>query len=123
MASLAEVLEKCEETASWFGMSITSLDQKNYLDDTPLHTVCTWGDIDAVKTLLDAGANVNALGDHEGVPLFNAIIGRNAGVVRLLLERGADPNVANSFGWTPLGHAETVGAPMEIIQLLRRAVK
>lgn len=123
MPSLSNVLRECEKTASWYGLSITSLDQKNYLDDTPLHTVCTWGDVNAAKTLLDAGANVNALGDLEGVPLFNAIIGRNVEVVRLLLERGADTKIANSLDWTPLRYAEAIGAPMEIVQLLRQAVE
>lgn len=121
MITLAEVLHQCEHTASWYGLSITSLDQRNHLGDTPLHTVCTWGDVDAARTLLDAGANVNALGDHEATPLSNAIMGENADVVRLLLDRGADVEIANSFGLTPLGHAQAVGAPSSIIDLLREA--
>jgi uncharacterized protein len=121
MPTRSEVLDRCERTASWYGLSIKSLDQRNHLGDTPLHTACTWGDVHAVKTILDAGANINALGDHESVPLFNAIIGRNAEVVELLLARGAEAKIKNSLGWTPLGYAQSIGAPYSIVDHLRRA--
>lgn len=123
MTALAEVLRRCEQTASWYGLSITSLDQRNHLGDTPLHTVCTWGDVEAVKTLIDAGANVNALGDMDATPLSNAIIGGNADVVKLLLETGADAKIANHWGMMPLQHAEITNAPLLIVELLRQAGK
>jgi hypothetical protein len=37
------VLARCEKTASWYGIRISSVDQRNHLNDTPLHTVCSWG--------------------------------------------------------------------------------
>ncbi|QGM98391.1 ankyrin repeat domain-containing protein [Methylocystis parvus] len=123
MASISEVLRECEKTASWYGLKITSLGQKNHLGDTPLHTVCTWGDVDAVKTLVEGGAKVNELGDMDGVPLFNAVIGRNADVVRLLLDNGADVKIANHWGDTPLQYALKINAPPLIIDLLREAGK
>lgn len=123
MTSVEEVLRQCEKTASWYGLSISSLDQKNNLGDTPLHTVCTWGEPEAVRTLIDAGSNVNALGDMDGVPLFNAINGRSADVVKLLLTSGANPNIKNSWGDTPLQYAQKIKAPSAIVELLRRAQK
>jgi ankyrin repeat protein len=54
------------------------------------------GSIDAVKILLDAGADVNRPGptgdDWDATPLQHAILQRQPSVVRLLLDGGADPN-------------------------------
>jgi ankyrin repeat protein len=54
------------------------------------------GSVDAVTLLLDSGADVNQDGptgdDWDATPLQHAILERQPAVVRLLLERGADPN-------------------------------
>ena len=53
------------------------------------------GSIDAIKVLLDAGADVNlpgSTGDNwDATPLQHAILERQPAVVQLLLARGADP--------------------------------
>jgi len=42
--------------------------------------------------LIDKGADVNAK-DSEGItPLFNAVIGRNIEVIKLLIDKGAEAN-------------------------------
>jgi ankyrin repeat protein len=52
------------------------------------------GSIDAIKVLLDAGADVNLPGstgdDWDATPLQHAILERQPAVVQLLLERGAN---------------------------------
>ena len=54
------------------------------------------GSIEAIKLLLDSGADVNLpgpTGDNcDATPLQHAILQRQAAAVRLLLDRGADPN-------------------------------
>jgi len=54
------------------------------------------GSIDAIRLLLDVGADINLPGptgdDWDATPLQHAILARQAGAVGLLLERGADPN-------------------------------
>ena len=54
------------------------------------------GPIDAIRLLLDAGADVNLPGPTsdawDATPLQHAILQRQAAAVRLLLDRGADPN-------------------------------
>jgi ankyrin repeat protein len=54
------------------------------------------GSIDAIKLLLDSGADVNRPGptgdDWDATPLQHAILQRQPAAVRLLLDRGADPN-------------------------------
>ena len=74
-----------------------------------LHMVCLQGVVDDVKTLIDAGADVNARADFGIVPLHRAVGASDQRaaltIVRMLLAAGADPNVTNEFGNTPLTKA------------------
>ena len=68
--------------------------------------------------LLDKGANANAKDKfHDLSALFYASHQGHAGIVRLLCERGADANQANSLGDTPLIAAARNGH-MAIVKLL-----
>ena len=64
--------------------------------DSPLIQAARNGSLDTIKFLLDSGADVNLPGpteDHwNATPLQHAILARQSGAVRLLLDRGADPN-------------------------------
>lgn len=115
---LLESLRRCESTGGWYGIKITNLNNRNHLDDTPLHTICSWGELEPVKQLIAAGANVNAKGDHGGTPLFNAVIGRNADVVSFLLKSGANPKIKNDWGHSVLQYAKNVSASKYIIKAL-----
>ena len=57
----------------------------------------TDGDLEGVQTLLDQGVNPNAIAWHgrapRGYPIVLAVMGDRYEIVRLLLARGADPNV------------------------------
>ena len=121
MKDIVEIYKECEKTGAWYGVEISNFSQRNMLDDTVLHTVCSWGDVDAVKTLVLAGADVNAKGDMGGTPLFNAVIGRSAQVVDFLLRSGADPNMSNDYNRLVVDYAKNISAPLEIIRLLEKA--
>jgi len=61
-------------------------------------------DLGRVRTLLDEGADVNSFGKYKGTPLRAAaedLIEGNA-IAFLLLERGADPTLMDSDGYSPL---------------------
>jgi ankyrin repeat protein len=65
------------------------------------------GSGDAITVLLDSGADVNLPGstgdDWDATPLQHAILQRQPAAVRLLLDRGADPNLgAASKSLAPL---------------------
>lgn len=78
-----------------------------YRHPSPLDFAILRGDMAAVRLLLDAGADVNAGSPIVGSPLHLALSERckdRESLVRLLLERGADPN--------GLTYAEPGGSPL-----------
>jgi len=61
------------------------------------------GDLESAKALVEAGADVNLTTTGAWTPLLTAVNNRNYKVAAYLLEKGANPNLANgNFGWTPL---------------------
>ncbi len=73
-----------------------------------LHLMARRDDVDAVKWLLDRGADPNALWAHWDsnlTPLHLAVLGGHTDVVRVLVDAGADPHIRDSkhdsdaIGW------------------------
>ncbi len=87
---------------------------------TALHFAAFFGRPDAVRLLLERGAEVDALGRGwmTGTALHSAASRRQAENVRLLLEAGADPNVRQSHGWTALHSAAHNGDVASVEALL-----
>ena len=75
--------------------------------------------IDRVSILLeDADPNiVNIVNDYGYTPLFLAIQNRYPTIVRLLLEKGSNPNFRNRYGNPPLYIASAIGN-IEIVNSL-----
>jgi ankyrin repeat protein len=69
----------------------------------PMHLAARQGELEAVKALLEAGADYNqrAVGDNS-TPMLVATINGHFDLARFLLEKGADPNAAQHNGVTPL---------------------
>eukprot|EP00741_Cyanophora_paradoxa_P007292 tig00001098_g7053.t1 len=69
----------------------------------PLHLAAACGSLDALRAVLDAGADVECLDGGTGeTPLHAAAGALQAGAVRLLLERGADARAEDLGRATPL---------------------
>ncbi len=86
--------------------------------DTPLHLAAGGGHADVADILLSKGADINALGEHYRYTPLNTALramemrhGRvnTRDVVRLLISRGADPNIRDVSKMTPLKIAERAG--------------
>ena len=62
------------------------------------------GNLAQVQAALNQGADINATGGAmQDTALIRAVDNNNYAVVEyLLLEHGADPNIADITGWTPL---------------------
>jgi ankyrin repeat protein len=69
---------------------------------TPLVFAARQGALDAVKVLVEAGADVNQVTQYGWTPLLTATQNKYYKVGSYLLEHGANPNIANKGGWTPL---------------------
>jgi hypothetical protein len=83
---------------------------------TSLQSAARKGDIQQVKALLDAGADINQSPDDQ-VPLSLAIQEKHFDVARLLIERGADVNLSTTFSYVPLVYAVQAGN-IDMINLL-----
>ena len=75
---------------------------------TPLLHAAMSGDLDAVKALLAAGANINQAAADGMTPLIVATVKVNEAVALHLIERGADVNAAEA-GFTALHSAALTG--------------
>lgn len=69
---------------------------------------------EAVSVLLRYGASYNyRWGPAQRAPLHEAALDGRTVCVRELLEAGANPNIRNAFGRTPLHYATTPEPPLE----------
>ncbi|PJD94031.1 MAG: hypothetical protein CK425_12140 [Parachlamydia sp.] len=93
-----------------------SPDSRDSLGFLPIHYAAREGDIEMVKALIPFVANINDaqrppvgsefyFPEHAFTPLCLAAMSRNADLVKLLLEMGADPNSATTAGRLPLHSA------------------
>ncbi len=88
--------------------------------ETPLHMFVTQKDVEGVKLLIEAGANINARTDIGSTPLLRAVIEGNLEIIRMLLDAGADPELASNFGGTAASLAEHKPNRDEVLVLLRK---
>ena len=90
---------------------------------TALIPACERGHVDVVKFLLErTNVNVNHINKPGWTALLEAIVLSNGGksqqeIVRLLLAHGADKNIADKNGITPLEHAKKKGFK-ELVDIL-----
>jgi ankyrin repeat protein len=69
---------------------------------TPLVFAARANDVESVKVLLAAGADINQTTGYGWSPLLVATQNRYYKLGAYLLDHGADPNLANKGGWVPL---------------------
>ena len=87
---------------------------------TPLGLAAFFHRPEAVAWLIDHGADVDAASrnDFRVAPLHSAVAGRgHAAIARRLVEVGADVNVRQRHGWTPLHGAVHMG-DADLVRLL-----
>jgi ankyrin repeat protein/ribosomal protein S13 len=76
------------------------------------------GNMDKVKELLGAGANVNYQDEYKSTPIMYAIASEHLDIVKELIARSADITVANHNGATPLHLAASINN----IEILKRII-
>jgi ankyrin repeat protein len=102
--------ELASDLPSFAAIAPLSPNSRTSIGETPLQIAAIRGDTSAVAALIDAGANMDARGEHGYTALHEAVEQRQAAAVSLLLSRGASPTIANDDGYTPQKLAELLGA-------------
>lgn len=69
---------------------------------TALHFASRQGRLEAARTLIDAGADLNAVDEDGANALILATLNSHFDLAGILLDAGADPNVADIYGRTVL---------------------
>ena len=89
---------------------------------TALHFAAFFGRYEAAALLIERGAEVDAFGRGwmTGTAMHSAVSRLQSDVVRILLDAGANPNVRQSAGWTPL-HAAAMNGDLPSVELLLAA--
>jgi ankyrin repeat protein len=104
------------------GQSRVRVNTPNSEGFTPLGLAAFFGHPDAVKVLLEAGADVTLRGPSRfaNTALDAAVVGGNAEIVRTLLGAHGDPNARSEGNHTPL-HKAAAHGNVDIVRLLLNA--
>ncbi len=100
---------------------------QNYKGKTGLHCAAKAGFLKVINLLMEKGANLDATDNNGETPLFEAIRStiksseKQRAALEALLVKGADPNVKNRKGLTPLQVAQRMRRvdAGKIVELLR----
>ncbi len=97
----------------------------NRYGGTALIPAAERGHVETVRTLIEAGTDIDHINKLGWTALLEAIIlgeggPRHVDIVRLLIDADADVNIADRQGITPLQHARQRGYS-EIVKLLNKA--
>ena len=110
-----QVLRSCSEILfpAELGRAPVQIDSRSSEGDTPLHVMLWRQNTYGALLLIEAGADVNAVGDMSETPLHVAVSQGNTAVVEALLKAGANPLAQSEFGKSPKDMAIKLGGEMQ----------
>lgn len=85
-----------------------SIQDKDLHGSRPLH-ISVSSSVSTLAHLIQFGADLNALDADGRTPLHNAYLSGDEGLVRVLLDAGADALTTDNYKVTALYHAASVG--------------
>nr|XP_023016292.1 uncharacterized protein LOC111505674 [Leptinotarsa decemlineata] len=116
-------IDMVEYLMSIFGKEL-SIYQNDACCFSPLHMAAANEDCEMVRWLLKKGATVNAVGGrHRQSALHVAARGAYLGVMRILIEAGADINVVDLDEHSPLTLAVRNGNPETVRYLIKKGAR
>ncbi|RYD30528.1 MAG: ankyrin repeat domain-containing protein [Verrucomicrobiaceae bacterium] len=115
---LIEYLWKMEDQPGFGNLAPVTVFSVSFLGDTPLHVAVRRGDIEIVAEMLEAGADIDAIGQDGFSALHFAVMFDDVPIVLLLLENGASISTMSDWDESPLDSAARRGtkAIVEAIQ-------
>ena len=118
MLTLEEILSDVAMSRDFTNVEQLGVDSRGDDGQSPLHWMATLGDAVAIRLLVEAGANINAVDNKGNTPLHEAVTWRHTLAARMLIEQGADVLLTNESGLTPLDIAKSDGfePTMDVLQ-------
>ena len=108
----------CRSYAKMFGEKLAEMLAEKQRNERQLWIAARMGNVDEVRRVISSGGKMDVDCMRKGyTPLHEATINGCKEIVRLLLDRGADPNKETKFGETPL-HYAIQGGHERYIQLI-----
>jgi len=117
VASLREVLSPEEQPDGRWTTRSGDINLKNKDNDTLLHVACANGKEEAANTLIQWGADFDAMNNIQRTPLLLATMQNLTSTVQCLLAADADPNTQDTSGSCPL-HCACTKENKEIVLAL-----
>ena len=90
--------------------------------NTVLHYAADWEYANAIKTLLEKGADINAKNANGETCIFNAAKSNNPQIIQLLVDGGASVKDRDNLGSTPLHIAVRWGAQQSAEKLIKLGI-
>jgi ankyrin repeat protein len=116
LASMSDVIFPAE-----LGEQPVTIESTDCDGDTPLHVMVWRKDRYAVDLLIEAGANIDAVGDMSETPLHVAVGQEDLPIIESLLKAGAKTNIRSEFNETAAERAKKKGG--EIAKLFNRYLR
>ncbi len=95
--TLQEFLDQLARAPEWSAAGTVTPVTRATTGDTPLHAAIWSKDFEAAGHLIEAGADVNAVGEDGYTPLHAAISQGHIALARRLTDRGASWDAVNAF--------------------------
>lgn len=104
-------------------LSPNTINTQNKRGETALMLQAEWGDITLLRTLMEAGAEINLVDGEGNTALMRLLIKNDKGyapAIDFLLESNAQLNIANRGGYTPLMLAVKTNQPNFVEKFLKK---
>ena len=114
MSTLRDILQSTSDALfpAELGRREVFLDSRDTDGDMPLHVILRRKDARAAAILIEAGADVRAVGDLGLTPLHLAVRAGMTDIVTLLMQAGANPDARDAFGVSVRELAEQQGGAL-----------
>ena len=116
-SALTALLADYQTLPEYLGIVLSDVNQRSLFGDFPLSVAAVRGDVDEIRTLVAAGAQLNARGEHGYTALHSAVEQGHRDAVEFLLALGAERDIRTDIGLTPADLAELLDEPTIAIRL------